>query len=461
MTDVQELQSQLRPLQQFIPKADIEIEKKTLANGASARVVNGRLFLSSPIPLPPAVPVHDQGQGVDGKRGRREQADEDKGLDAPERTSGQQKDGKKGDHRQGPTEPTEVAVASEKNKQQQSVPVVVKIIDIDERSEELRAEVVAYSRIGWLSLSVDPLSSIPCLSRMSRVRGAYGMVVDSHRCNKMVLERMDTSLYCVLNDGDRGLNHWMPSASRTLEAIMDIAEGLEQLHRSGVVHCDLRPSNVLLSYYQRASLTEDTPVVIAKIADLGTSDPIGAEFDTEYVKRRQPLVHLTSDRIASPAIDINGVGVMIVELLSARPINGNRELTVARKGLAADLEHYLALHQKANASNDEQEQSDRERGGTWRSSSGNNDDNDDSKKKKRRGHAVYSTSCNDVLSAMRSFKKRPRANPYLRKAFANDILVAKELFGLAEECIRANPSERPSLPALQDRLQFAAALAWY
>ena len=101
---------------------------------------------------------------------------------------------------------------------------------------------------------------------------------------------------------------WTPSATAAVGR--RIAEGLAHLHAEGLVHLDLKPTNVLL-----------TEAGEAKIADFGIACPAGRR--DELVAEGRILgtaAYLAPEQFAgaplTAAVDVHALGLMLVELLT-------------------------------------------------------------------------------------------------------------------------------------------------
>ena len=83
------------------------------------------------------------------------------------------------------------------------------------------------------------------------------------RCQRAILEldmwstdgvhESRESLFSVLHKTDTPADHRLTSLSLKLRVLRDMAEGMRFLHRSNVIHRDLKSSNVLLDEEGRAS----------------------------------------------------------------------------------------------------------------------------------------------------------------------------------------------------------------
>ncbi len=98
---------------------------------------------------------------------------------------------------------------------------------------------------------------------------------------------------------------------RAIEACAQIAEGLAHAHRAGILHRDVKPSNVLLADGERVSV---------RLLDFGLARMPGAETLTEQGDVPGTLAYISPERLAgdgaSEASDVWAVGVMLWEALA-------------------------------------------------------------------------------------------------------------------------------------------------
>ncbi|CAK9194749.1 unnamed protein product, partial [Sphagnum troendelagicum] len=93
-----------------------------------------------------------------------------------------------------------------------------------------------------------------------------------------IMELMDMSLHDMLLDG-----HHISCILQAVDLMLQVAEGMKNLHNMGIVHRDLKPQNILVKKVQEVSVDHhpdfknstssplSNPVWIAKICDFGTS----------------------------------------------------------------------------------------------------------------------------------------------------------------------------------------------
>jgi hypothetical protein len=103
------------------------------------------------------------------------------------------------------------------------------------------------------------------------------------------------------------------SDDEAIEACAQVCEGLAHAHAAGILHRDVKPSNVLLTDEDRVS---------ARILDFGLAQMADAETLTEAGDVPGTLAYISPERLAggdaTPAADIWAVGVMLWEALAGR-----------------------------------------------------------------------------------------------------------------------------------------------
>jgi hypothetical protein len=112
-----------------------------------------------------------------------------------------------------------------------------------------------------------------------------------------------------------------------VEAVAQVLEGLAHAHAEGIVHRDVKPSNVLLV---------DGPGVSVKLLDFGLALVTEEETLTAAGDVPGTLAYISPERLsgneAQPATDVWSVGVMLWEALAHRhPFGGGPFLEVAKR----------------------------------------------------------------------------------------------------------------------------------
>ena len=98
-----------------------------------------------------------------------------------------------------------------------------------------------------------------------------------------------------------------------IEACAQVCDGLAHAHSAGILHRDVKPSNVLLADGDRVS---------ARVLDFGLAQMADAETLTEAGDVPGTLAYISPERLAggeaTPAADVWAVGVMLWEALAGR-----------------------------------------------------------------------------------------------------------------------------------------------
>jgi hypothetical protein len=100
---------------------------------------------------------------------------------------------------------------------------------------------------------------------------------------------------------------------QAIEACAQVCDGLAHAHAAGILHRDVKPSNVLLTDGDRVS---------ARVLDFGLAQMADAETLTEAGDVPGTLAYISPERLAggeaTPAADVWAVGVMLWEALAGR-----------------------------------------------------------------------------------------------------------------------------------------------
>jgi len=113
------------------------------------------------------------------------------------------------------------------------------------------------------------------------------------------------------------------SIGRALDIAVDVCEGMGFAHRAGIVHCDVKPQNVLI-----------TPDGRAKVTDFGIarafSQIVPREVETVWGTPHYFAPEQAAGEPPTPASDVYSIGIMLYEMLSGRlPFDGPDHATLA------------------------------------------------------------------------------------------------------------------------------------
>ncbi len=135
---------------------------------------------------------------------------------------------------------------------------------------------------------------------------------------------------------------WMPEPA--VQLIDQISAALSLAHRQGVVHCDIKPANILLDEESNAYLTDfGIAILTGPLGQLSHYMDFGVESNSSA------SLGYTSPEVArgletSPLADVYSLGVVLFELLTAvHPFPGLEGEALIQKHLNAPLPSVLKL----------------------------------------------------------------------------------------------------------------------
>jgi predicted Ser/Thr protein kinase len=123
------------------------------------------------------------------------------------------------------------------------------------------------------------------------------------------------------------------TARKACDIVLQVAEALHYIHKQGVVHCDIKTENILLSEEEHEGKRSKT---VIKLLDFGLARSLTASRASTSLSGTPHYV--APERIrgepASPASDVYGVGILLYELITGQvPWDG-----AVQKILAGHLE---------------------------------------------------------------------------------------------------------------------------
>lgn len=112
---------------------------------------------------------------------------------------------------------------------------------------------------------------------------------------------------------------------RALGIIIQVCEALGFAHDRGIIHCDLKPQNVLVLPGDRVKVTD---FGIARAFSAVSADHRGEVWGTPYYAAPE----LVAGKPLTPASDVYAIGVMLYEMLAGRlPFEGQSPAEIARQ----------------------------------------------------------------------------------------------------------------------------------
>ena len=141
----------------------------------------------------------------------------------------------------------------------------------------------------------------------------------------MVMEFIDGDDLAAILSRHR-VEKTVPPSSRVLQTVKDVAAALDYAHKSGIVHRDVKPSNIMVNQEGQSILTD---FGLAMLQTRQSQVTMGGAFGTpHYVAPEQAI----SSAGAVPASDIYSLGVVLYEMAAGQPpFEDESPLSVALK----------------------------------------------------------------------------------------------------------------------------------
>lgn len=134
-------------------------------------------------------------------------------------------------------------------------------------------------------------------------------------------------------------SEFMP-VERVLNLIIQVCHGLGYAHRSGLVHCDMKPQNILVTADDKAKITDFGISRAVSEATRSGSDVVWGTpqyFSPEQAAGEPP----------SPASDVYSIGIIMYEMLCNEiPFKGENPTAIALKHLQSPPQHIRSVNKK-------------------------------------------------------------------------------------------------------------------
>ena len=125
---------------------------------------------------------------------------------------------------------------------------------------------------------------------------------------------------------------WALDWAEKIQIIKGVGSGLAHAHRHGVVHRDVRPSNIVVAPLGVVKLANFDLAFIPNAPNLSIAESVREYFDRRYVA---PAVW-EDPRDVVPASDVYSLGLVFYQLITGQPPLHDVEAVLAGKGPAID-----------------------------------------------------------------------------------------------------------------------------
>jgi len=219
---------------------------------------------------------------------------------------------------------------------------------------------LAHDRITKVRVAIKSLAAAAPKRRRERFRREARILCDvSHPSLLRGFDLLDVDgrLHAVMEfvEGPslrRWLIHVRPSARQVVARIAEVAQGLAALHTSGIVHGDVKPSNIVVDPQRGAVLVDYGVARRTGGIGMGTEVPVTAAGDTPLGTPRYLAPEVAAEQLSTTASDIYALGMTLLEGLGGvqrslapgaiDPIVASRGVDMPQE-LRATLEAALAV----------------------------------------------------------------------------------------------------------------------
>ena len=125
---------------------------------------------------------------------------------------------------------------------------------------------------------------------------------------------------------------WPLTWPEKIQIIKGVGSGLAHAHRHGVIHRDVRPTNIVVAPGGLVKLANFDLAFIPAAPNLGIAQSVREYFDPRYVA---PAVWVNPSDVV-PASDVYSLGLVFYQLITGQPPRHDVEAVLAGKGPAID-----------------------------------------------------------------------------------------------------------------------------